>query len=52
MNNIIPVYDIDDLKMTIDNYDQIAETKNAGESSNNKRFNYKLEEIIKELVTD
>ena len=52
MNNIIPVYDIDDLKMTIDNYDQIAETKNTGESSNNKRFNYKLEEIIKELVTD
>ena len=52
MNNIIPVYDIDDLKKTIDNYDQIAETKNAGESSNNKRFNYKLEEIIKELVTD
>ena len=50
MNNIIPVYDIDDLKMTIDNYDQIAETKNAGESSNNKQFNEKLEKIVDGLV--
>ena len=50
MNNIIPVYDIDDLKMTIDNYDQIAKTKNAGESSNNKQFNEKLEKIVDGLV--
>ena len=50
MNNIIPVYDIDDLKMTIDNYDQIAETKNTGESSNNKQFNEKLEKIVDGLV--
>lgn len=50
MNNIIPVYDIDDLKMTIDNYDQIAKTKNAGESSNNKQFNVKLEKIVDGLV--
>ena len=46
MNNIIPVYDIDDLKKTIDNYDKIAEAKNAGESSNNKQFNEKLETIV------
>ena len=46
MNNIIPVYDIDDLKKTIDDYDQIAITKNAGESSNNKHFNEKLEKIV------
>jgi UDP-N-acetylglucosamine transferase subunit ALG13 len=50
MNNIIPVYDIDDLKKTIDNYDKIAETKNAGESSNNKQFNEKLEKIVDGLV--
>ena len=36
MHNIIPVYDIYDLKKTIDNYNQIVITKNAGESSNNK----------------
>lgn len=50
MNNIIPVYDINDLGQTIDNYDQIAKTKNAGESSNNKQFNQKLEKIVDELV--
>lgn len=50
MNNIIPVYDINDLGQTIDNYGQIAKTKNAGESSNNKQFNEKLEVIIERLV--
>ncbi|AUI76846.1 glycosyltransferase [Lactobacillus helveticus] len=50
MNNIIPVYDINDLGQTIDNYGQIAKTKNAGESSNNKQFNQKLEKIVDELV--
>lgn len=50
MNNIIPVYDIDDLKQTIDNYNQIAIAKNTGESSNNKRFNERLEIIIDRLV--
>lgn len=50
MNNIIPVYDIDDLKKTIDNYDEIAETKSSGESSNNKQFNEKLEKIVDGLV--
>ena len=49
MNNIIPVYDINDLGQTIDNYDQIAKTKNAGESSNNKQFNKKLENIVTDL---
>lgn len=52
MNNIIPVYDIDDLKKTIDNYDEIAKTKNAGESSNNKQFNYKLEKIVNGLLNN
>ena len=49
MNNIIPVYDIDDLKKTIDDYDQIAKTKSHGESSNNKQFNKKLEQIVNGL---
>ena len=50
MNNIIPVYDTSDLLETINNYDEIAKTKNAGESSNNKKFNRKLEDIIDELL--
>ena len=49
MNNIIPVYDINELRQIIDNYDQIAKTKNVGESSNNKQFNEKLEKIVYEL---
>ena len=43
---IIPVYNIDDLKKTIDDYDEIAKTKSHGESSNNKRFNEQLEQIV------
>ena len=50
MNNIIPVYDINELGQTIDNYDKIAKTKNVGESSNNKQFNEKLEKIVNGLV--
>lgn len=46
MNNIIPVYNIDDLGKTISDYDKIAKTKNAGETSNNKQFNEKLDEIV------
>ena len=46
MNNIIPVYNINDLKKIIDDYDQIAKNKNAGESSNNEHFNEKLEKIL------
>ena len=50
MHNIIPVYDIYDLKKTIDNYNQIVITKNAGESSNNKQFNEQLKKIMDGLV--
>ena len=50
MHNIIPVYDIYDLKKTIDNYNQIVITKNAGESSNNKQFNEQLKKIVDGLV--
>lgn len=47
---VVPVYNIDDLKKTIDDYDEIAKTKSHGESSNNKQFNQKLEMIVASLV--
>lgn len=50
MNNIIPVYDINDLKKVIDDYNEIAKAKNNGESSNNKQFNEKLEKIVDGLI--
>ncbi|MCI1230915.1 MAG: glycosyltransferase [Lactobacillus delbrueckii] len=50
MNNIIPIYDIDDLAATIANYDSIVKTKNSGESSNNKKFNENLERIVDQLM--
>lgn len=50
MNNIIPVYDIDQLANTIEKYDEVVKTKNSGESSNNKQFNEHLEHIVDELV--
>ena len=50
MNNIIPVYDIDQLANTIKNYDKVVKTKNSGETSNNKQFNEHLEHIVDELV--
>ena len=50
MNNIIPIYNIDDLKRTIDDYNKIAKTKNVAESSNNKQFNEKLEKIINNVM--
>lgn len=50
MNNIIPVYDINQLFETIENYDVIIKNKNAGESSNNKEFNVQFEKIIDGLI--
>ncbi|NRO68831.1 glycosyltransferase [Lactobacillus helveticus] len=50
MNNIIPVYDVDDLKKTIEDYDHISKGKNTGKSSNNKQFNEKLKKIVDGLV--
>lgn len=46
MNNIIPVYDIDQLSETIKNYEDIVKNKNTGESSNNREFNIRFEKII------
>ncbi|MCC4412599.1 glycosyltransferase [Limosilactobacillus reuteri] len=48
-NNIIPVYDIDELKSIIKDYDQrINET--AMIKSNNKVFNERFSEIISDLI--
>ncbi|MGK4036773.1 glycosyltransferase [Lactobacillus crispatus] len=50
MNNIIPVYDIDDLLSTINDYVSMIKTMNNGESSNNKQFNINFEKLVGELV--
>lgn len=50
MNNIIPIYDIDDLAAAIANYDSIVKTKKSDESSNNKKFNADLEKIVDQLM--
>ena len=50
MNNIIPVYDIDQLSETIKNYEDIVKNKNTGESSNNREFNIRFEIIIDGLI--
>jgi UDP-N-acetylglucosamine transferase subunit ALG13 len=50
MNNIIPVYDVNELGQTIANYDAIVITKNSGESSNNKKFNQDLQKIVDNLL--
>lgn len=52
MNNIIPVYDIDDLAQTIADYDTIVMTKNIGESSNNKKFNAELDKIVNKMMEE
>ncbi len=50
MNNIIPVYDINQLSETIKNYEDIVKNKNTGESSNNREFNIRFEKIIDGLI--
>lgn len=50
MNNIIPVYDVNNLLNTINDYNEITKIKNPGESSNNKQFNEKLEKIVTDLL--
>ena len=50
MNNIIPVYQIDDLAVKIFNYDNFVKIKNSSKASNNKRFNADLEKIVERLV--
>lgn len=49
MNNIIPVYDIENLGTKISKYYQLIQGMNAGESSNNKHFVKAFEEIVSNL---
>ena len=49
MNNIIAVYDINDLENAIVNYDQLVKTKKLNTTSNNERFNKNLSKIINDL---
>ncbi len=48
--NIIPVYDIKDLKEKILDYDKIIEKLNSKVSNNNENFNKRLEREIKEML--
>ena len=50
MNNIIPVYDIDDLVKDITNYYQIIDKKMDKTGSNNKYFVRSLEKIVDVLM--
>lgn len=50
MGTIIPIYDIKDLEKTIKDYDKIVKEKSKNNTSNNKAFCNRLEEIVKELI--
>lgn len=50
MNNIIPVYNTDDLLTAINNYNQLVKNKNSGESSNNRHFNEQLNQIVDRII--
>ena len=48
MNNIIPVYNIDELDQVIVKYDELSRSM-QGISNNNNKFNNKFEAIVDEL---
>lgn len=50
MGTIITVFDIDELKDVIINYDSIVQNMPSGMKSNNEKFNMDLEKIVKTLV--
>ena len=50
MNNIIPVYDIENLGQTIREYDKLIKGMNTSEKSNNLKFNNNLEKIVNEMI--
>lgn len=53
MGNIIPVYDVAELRDTISDYDKIIATMhNAGLKGNNGRFNAGLEVLVEETLTE
>lgn len=49
LNNIIPVYDIQDLENAILNYDHISKSDSSIIKSNNKTFNEKFNKIVVNL---
>ena len=49
--NIIPVYDIKDLKEKILNYDKIIEKMNISNVSNNENFCARFEKEIQEVLS-
>ena len=49
-DNIIPVYDTDDLYSMISNYEQIAEKKRTALSCNNQIFNQLFIEMVDKLM--
>lgn len=51
MNNIIPVYDINDLKDILLRYDEIVSDMNNKVQSNNQIFNAKFEKIVEQLFS-
>lgn len=51
-NNLIPVYDINDLEDKIINYDNIVKDMMQNYKSNNKRFNELLEKEILKLFNE
>lgn len=50
MGNIIPVYEINELKNVIVNYENIVAKMPSGMKSNNDKFNVELGKIVKEIV--
>lgn len=50
MDNIIPVFEVEELENVINEYDAISLKKKGAESSNNKQFCQKFEEIVNDLV--
>ncbi|WP_320967090.1 glycosyltransferase [Hungatella sp.] len=49
MGNIIPIYEIDELKNVIADYDKIIAEMPSVLKSNNNKFNKRLEKIVEEL---
>lgn len=49
MGTIIPVFDIEDLKKCILNYDEMVASMPIGMKSNNLEFNKKLETLVKDI---
>ena len=50
MGTIIPIYDITELEKTIKDYDKIIKAKSKKNSSNNKKFCKRFDEIVDELM--